>query len=129
MVIRKQPVISWLLDTDLVFNPNRLTVCQMWYPLHAEYLCNAMGRIVEIREQNPNWGLPHTDKVPTYVSTEYLLRELPGFDWTGGKAGRVLPTALADKLEDIWARYTQKLHDEDSIDGERAAHMEWGDIL
>lgn len=58
MVIRKQPVISWLLDTDLVFNPNRLTVCQMWYPLHAEYLCNAMGRIVEIREQNPNWGLP-----------------------------------------------------------------------
>ena len=25
----------------------------------------------------------YTDKVPTYVSTEYLLRELPGFDWTG----------------------------------------------
>jgi hypothetical protein len=33
------------------------------------------------------------------------------------------------ELEDIWARYTQKLHDEGSIDGERAAHMAWGDIL
>jgi hypothetical protein len=29
----------------------------------------------------------HTDKVPTYVSTEYLLRELPGFDWTDGISG------------------------------------------
>ena len=59
-----------------------------------------------------------------------FLREIPRrFDWAGGKAGRVLPAALADKLEDIWARYIQKLHDEGSIDGERAAHMEWGDIL
>lgn len=66
------------------------------------------------------------EKVPTYVSTEYLLRELPGFDWTGGKAGRVLPEALATKLEDIWTRYTKKLHDEGSIDGERASQLRVG---
>ena len=58
MVIRKQPIISWLLDKTYTFNPNKIAICQMGYPLHAEYLCNAMGRIVEIREQNPNWGLP-----------------------------------------------------------------------
>ena len=85
------------------------------------------GRKIYYMDMQPDYYV-HTDKVPTYVSTEYLLRELPGFDWTGGKAGRVLPTALADKLEDIWTRYTQKLHDEGSIDGERAAHFDWSDI-
>ena len=85
------------------------------------------GRKIYYMDMQPDYYV-HTDKVPTYVSTEYLLRELPGFDWTGGKAGRVLPEALAEKLEDIWARYTQKLHDEGSIDGERAVHFEWGDI-
>lgn len=85
------------------------------------------GRKIYYMDMQPDYYV-HTDKVPTYVSTEYLLRELPGFDWTGGKAGRVLPAALADKLEDIWARYTQKLHDEGSIDGERAAYFDWSDI-
>lgn len=85
------------------------------------------GRKIYYMDMQPDYYV-HTDKVPTYVSTEYLLRELPGFDWTGGKAGRVLPTALADKLEDIWTRYTQKLHDEGSIDGERAAFFDWSDI-
>ena len=86
------------------------------------------GRKIYYMDMQPDYYV-HTDKVPTYVSTEYLLRELPGFDWTGGKAGRVLPEALATKLEDIWTRYTQKLHDEGSIDGERASHFEWGEIM
>ena len=85
------------------------------------------GRKIYYMDMQPDYYV-HTDKVPTYVSTEYLLRELPGFDWTGGKAGRVLPEALTEKLESIWTRYTQKLHDEGSIDGERATHFEWGDI-
>ena len=85
------------------------------------------GRKIYYMDMQPDYYV-HTDKVPTYVSTEYLLRELPGFDWTGGKAGRVLPATLADKLEDIWARYTKKLHDEGSIDGERAAYFDWSDI-
>ena len=82
------------------------------------------GRKIYYMDMQPDYYV-HTDKVPTYVSTEYLLRELPGFDWTGGKAGRVLPEALATKLEDIWTRYTKELHDEGSIDGERASHFEW----
>lgn len=58
MVIRKQPIISWLLDKTYTFNPNKIAICQMGYPLHAEYLYNAMSRIASIRDQNPNWGLP-----------------------------------------------------------------------
>lgn len=58
MVIRKQPIISWLLDRAYVFNPNRIAICQMVNPLHVEYLCNGMKRIVDIREQEPDWGVP-----------------------------------------------------------------------
>lgn len=58
MVIRKQHIITWLLDKTYTFNPNKIAICQMGYPLHTEYLCDAMSRIVDIREQSPNWGLP-----------------------------------------------------------------------
>lgn len=58
MVIRKQHIITWLLDKTYTFNPNKIAICQMGYPLHTKYLCDAMSRIVDIREQSPNWGLP-----------------------------------------------------------------------
>lgn len=58
MVIRKQHIITWLLDKTYTFNPNKIAICQMGYPLHTAYLCDAMSRIVDIREQSPNWGLP-----------------------------------------------------------------------
>lgn len=58
MIIRKQPIITWLLDKTYTFNPNKIAICQMGYPLHTKYLCDAMSRIVDIREQSPNWGLP-----------------------------------------------------------------------
>lgn len=58
MIIRKQPIITCLLDKTYTFNPNKIAICQMGYPLHTKYLCDAMSRIVDIREQSPNWGLP-----------------------------------------------------------------------
>ena len=58
MIIRKQHIITWLLDKTYTFNPNKIAICQMGYPLHTKYLCDAMSRIVDIREQSPNWGLP-----------------------------------------------------------------------
>lgn len=58
MVIRKQSIISWLLAPTYTFNPNKIAICQMEDPLHAEYLCNATNWIVDIREQSPDWGLP-----------------------------------------------------------------------
>ena len=58
MVIRKQYIITWLLDKTYTFNPNKIAICQMGYPLHTKYLCDAMSRIVDFREQSPNWGLP-----------------------------------------------------------------------
>ena len=67
----------------------------------------------------------HSDKI-VHITTEQLLRELPGFDWTGGHAGRVLPEPLAEKLELMWKEYTQKLHEEGCIDNVRAAHKNWG---
>lgn len=86
------------------------------------------NRKVYYMDMRPDYFV-NTEKVETYLSTEYLMRELPGFDWTGGHAGRVLPTELAEKLEMIWAEYTQKLHNESCIDGERAAYMNWEDSI
>lgn len=53
------------------------------------------------------------------------MKNLPGFDWTGGHAGRVLPEELADKLLELWRDYVQELSDEGKLDGERAASIDW----
>lgn len=45
-----------------------------------------------------------SDKVP-YISTEELMKLLPGFDWTGGHSGRVLSNDMAKKLEVLWNEY------------------------
>ncbi len=37
-----------------------------------------------------------------FISTEQLVREIPGFDWTGGHSGRVLPDDMAEKLETLF---------------------------
>lgn len=81
------------------------------------------GRKRYYMDMNPDYYV-NTDKVE-YLSTEQLLRELPGFDWTGGYAGRVLPEQLARKLETLWDEYVKLLHEKGYIDGERAAYMEW----
>ena len=83
------------------------------------------GRKIYYMNMEPDY-MVHTDKVDTYISTEQLMRELPGFDWTGGHAGRVLPAELAEKLDLLWSEYTQKLHSEGCIDGKQAAHKDWG---
>lgn len=58
MVIRKQPIISWLLNKDYAFNPNEITICLTQEPYHADYLCKAMVKLADIRENDPIWGLP-----------------------------------------------------------------------
>lgn len=82
------------------------------------------NRIIHYMDMEPDYFVD-IDKVEKYFSTSYLMREFPGFDWTGGHAGRVLPAELVDKLEEQWARYTKNLHDQNILDGERAAHLEW----
>lgn len=58
MKIRKQPIISWLLERTYVFDPAKITVVQMNNPTHMGYLFNGMVHITNIRKDNPNWGLP-----------------------------------------------------------------------
>ena len=82
------------------------------------------GRKIYYMDMEPDY-MVHSDKI-AHITTEQLLRELPGFDWTGGHAGRVLPEPLAKKLEIMWKEYTQKLHEEECIDNVRAAYKNWG---
>lgn len=83
------------------------------------------GRKIYYMDMEPDY-MVHTDKVETFISTDQLMRELPGFDWTGGHAGRVLPEDLAEKLETIWNEYTKKLQAEGCIDFQRVGYKDWG---
>jgi len=58
MIIRKQPVISWLLDRNSVLDENKLGVPMVDNKVHFEYLANGMGVLTDIRKSNPAWGLP-----------------------------------------------------------------------
>ena len=82
------------------------------------------GRKIYYMDMEPDY-MVHSDKI-AHITTEQLLRELPGFDWTGGHAGRVLPAPLAEKLEVMWNAYTKKLHEEGCIDNVRAGYKNWG---
>ena len=58
MVIRKQPIISWLLERTYVFDPAKITVVQTENPVHTGYLFNGIAHITSVRKDNPDWGLP-----------------------------------------------------------------------
>lgn len=58
MVIRKQPIISWLLEENYVFDPTKITVSNTSNPEHFGYLMNGIKWLGEIRESKPDWGLP-----------------------------------------------------------------------
>lgn len=59
MKIKKQPVISWLLDEK--YKPTKdweITVPNTSNPNHVGYLSSGIKWLNEIREQKPDWGLP-----------------------------------------------------------------------
>lgn len=58
MVIRKQPIISWLLDESMAFNLSKITISKTSNTLHIRYLLNGLRHLSEIREKGPDWGLP-----------------------------------------------------------------------
>ncbi|MBQ2838232.1 MAG: hypothetical protein IJE73_01120 [Muribaculaceae bacterium] len=58
MVIRKQPIISWLLEEDYVFNPSLITVAQTTNIQHIGYLMNGVKWLGEIVRNKHDWGLP-----------------------------------------------------------------------
>lgn len=64
-------------------------------------------------DMKPNVIL-NPDKAPMLTTAE-LEKEIPGFQWSGGHSGRILPPKDAEKLEEMWQVYLKKNHD--AIDG------------
>lgn len=58
MIIRKQPVISWLLNDDYLVDERILGVPGVKNIEHFGYLYNGFLHLDKIRKEKPNWGLP-----------------------------------------------------------------------
>ena len=58
MVIRKQPIISWLLDVNNTTDMDKLVLPIIEDKQHLGYLYNGMNFLVEVCKSEPDWGLP-----------------------------------------------------------------------
>ena len=58
MVIKKQPVISWLLGDNPQDFIGKLGIAGTPNPTHFGYLSNGFNSLVEVQQNNPDWGLP-----------------------------------------------------------------------
>lgn len=58
MVIKKQNVISWLLDGTFIPTQDKITIVHTENPIHFQYLMNGLKWLSDIREHKPEWGLP-----------------------------------------------------------------------
>lgn len=57
MIIRKRPIISWLLNTDDVEDENRFGVPMLSNMQHFGYLYNGLKFLSNVRKTKPEWGL------------------------------------------------------------------------
>ena len=58
MVIKKQNVISWLLDGTFIPTLDKITIVHTENSIHFQYLMNGLKWLSDIREHKPEWGLP-----------------------------------------------------------------------
>lgn len=59
MVIRKQPIISWLLNNLSITDLNKINIPLLDNKIHFKYLYDGMNRLFNIcNNSNPQWGLP-----------------------------------------------------------------------
>jgi len=58
MIIRKQPIISWLLSNTSNEHEKFIGLPMLDNLLHYGYLENALYRLADIRDENPDLGLP-----------------------------------------------------------------------
>lgn len=58
MIIRKRPIISWLLDSGNVSDEEKLGVPMIDNKLHFGYLFNGLKHLSDVHDTSPNWGLP-----------------------------------------------------------------------
>lgn len=59
MIIRKRPIISWLMNNQYIESTEKFGVPIISNKVHYEYLLNAIDSLIEINMQpDINWGLP-----------------------------------------------------------------------
>lgn len=58
MIIRKRPIISWLLNSDNIEDEEKFGVPLLSNKLHFGYLTNGLKFLSDVRDTHPNWGLP-----------------------------------------------------------------------
>lgn len=58
MRINKQEIITFLLNTEYIPNKSKMGIPLLSNPLHFTYLNEAFLFLMEIRDENPDWGLP-----------------------------------------------------------------------
>ena len=54
MVIRRQPVISWLLEKNYFFDPTKISILRVENIIHQEYLLKGLKHLTQLREMNPD---------------------------------------------------------------------------
>lgn len=58
MVIRRQHIISWILDKNYKFNPNQITISNTDNINHQGYLFNGLEHLAKACEYEHDWGIP-----------------------------------------------------------------------
>lgn len=58
MIIRKRPIISWLLNADSKEDEERIRLPMLINKQHYGYLSNGIHVLADVRKTQPNWGLP-----------------------------------------------------------------------
>lgn len=58
MIIRKRPIITWLLNADCKEDEEKVRLPVLSNILHGKYLFDGMRVLSDVRKTQPNWGLP-----------------------------------------------------------------------
>lgn len=58
MVIKKQPIISWLLKKDASDFIGKIGIAEVQNCLHSKYLNDGIRFLINVQRSEPNWGLP-----------------------------------------------------------------------
>lgn len=59
MIIRKRPIISWLLDTSKIYETMKFGVPLIDNKEHHDYLWSGIDHLMDVsRTYKPNWGIP-----------------------------------------------------------------------
>lgn len=77
MIIKKRPVITWLLNPDTLGFQEGLTFAAPQYLVNYEILNEELKHLKDIREMKPNWGLPEL-VMPSFERV--MEKSAPAFD-------------------------------------------------